>query len=182
MGPFPHRKYLEDTKQIYISCIKMKSIIDNFINGEIIDNTLKSNEDIIRAKTLIENLITSLDFKEKENITFNKVKYNPKLKINKKIINDLIRKIFISTLKIDNNCKFEISLVEDYLDQMIFVFHPISININRANLLNILNQDRINENLEKHGYNLEISFKDDGSCLILLYIPNYRVVKDGNNQ
>ncbi len=175
-GPFPHRKYLEDIKQLNIGCVKMKSIIDNFTNGEIINKSLNSSEDIIKSKLLIDEFISSLDSEIQNKISFKEGRCNPKLRIDKKLIFDLVRKIFSSLLKIDNNCSFEINIIEDYLDQIIFVFHPISKNINN-NLFNFINLERINENLEKHGYNLEISFKEDGSCLILLYIPNYRIIK-----
>ena len=163
--------YVDDVINAILKILKNKKT-----NGEIINKSLNSSEDIIKSKLLIDEFISSLDSEIQNKISFKEGRCNPKLRIDKKLIFDLVRKIFSSLLKIDNNCSFEINIIEDYLDQIIFVFHPISKNINN-NLFNFINLERINENLEKHGYNLEISFKEDGSCLILLYIPNYRIIK-----
>jgi CheY-like chemotaxis protein len=175
-GPFPHRKYLENIGQIYMSSIKMKSIIDNFISGEAIENQLSADEDIINPSTLIGDFISSLDGKLQSKIIFSPKQTLPNIKVDKKLIIETLRKIFGSIFKVDVKCSVEVSIVEDYTQQLVFIFYPDSSVVNQDSLSSLLNKEKLNEILEKYGYNFDILFKEDGTS-ILLYIPNYRVVQ-----
>ena len=175
-GPFPHRKYLDNINSIYMNSVKMKSLIDNFMSGEVIDTHLSANENIIDPDILISDFISSLDSKLKNKITFNPIKNLPRIKIDQKLILEIIRKLLSSIFKIDINSKIEISIVLDYSDQLVFIFYPNSSpKINEESLSQVIDKDKINAHIEKYGYNIDIIFKEDGAG-ILLYIPNYRVI------
>ncbi len=175
-GPFPHRKYMENINHIYINSVKMKSVIDNFMNGEIIDNQLSSNEDVIDPEVLVIDFVASLDKKLKDKIDFSPNKKLPKIKVDKKLILEVIRKALGSIFKIDINCKISISIVEDYQGQLVLIFYPTSSEINQKSLEGSISKDKINNYIEKYGYDFDIVFKEDGAS-ILLYIPNYRVIQ-----
>ncbi len=174
-GPFPHRKYLEDISTIYMNCTKLKALTNNFVSGEAINNQITSGENILNPKDLISLFTSSLEEKLKSKISFDSHKEFHQIKINKKLILEVIRKIINSIFKIDIECKIQISVIEDHLNQLIFIFYPESLKVNQESIKSLIDKEKINSHIEKDGYSFDIVFKEDGAN-ILLYIPSYRVI------
>lgn len=176
-GPFPHRKYLEDVNRIYINCTKIAALIDNFVSGEAIKNQINSGEDVVNPETLISGFVLSLEEKIRNRISFISNSKLPQVKVNKKIILEVVRKILSSLFKLDINCQVQISIIEDHVGQMIIIFYPESSKITSETSKTLLNKEKINHYVEKDGYNLDVISKDD-EMSILLHIPSYRVMNN----
>jgi CheY-like chemotaxis protein len=176
-GPLPHRKYAEDINHIYMNSVKIKSILSSFTNSEAINNQIKSNEEIINSNLIVSDFLKSLDDEISSKIQFLSNENNPDIKVSKKLIMEIFRKILKSILKIDQSCNTEISMVEDHMGQLVFIFYPKSNKVNESTISKLINQESLNEKIQSLGYSFDIFYKDLDTSM-LLYIPNYRVVKD----
>lgn len=176
-GPFPHRKYIEDINKIHMTCTKLKALADNFVSGEAINNQVKSGENVFSPANLANEFTKVVEENLRSQIQFSSNKEFPQIKVNKKLIIDIAQKIINSIFTIDNQANIQISMVEDHLGQLVFIFYPQSNKVNEESLCTLLNKDKINEKIQDTGHVIDTVFKDDGSS-ILLYIPSYRVVNN----
>lgn len=171
-GPLPHGKYLEDLKRIYMSGLKMNSLIHSFVSGEAIDNQLNSNDIVIKCLDLAEDVKNNVSFDMEINLQDNIAD----IKVDKKLLSEILSKILAAMLKIDTQLKIEVSAVEDHTGQMVMIFYSGSNKVNNNNIRKIIDFKKVNKYLEPGGYNIDLSFKEDSTSL-LLQIPSYKVVK-----
>jgi CheY-like chemotaxis protein len=177
-GPLPHKKYLDDIGYIYMCCIKMSSAIETFMNGEVLNNQLNANEEIINSVDLINQFIGSLDSNIVDCVQFVPNKNLPNIKIDKSLIVGVLRRMFNFILNIDSLCKFEISFVEDHLGRLVLILYLNSNVIKDDFLLSPINSSDIGIDLRDNGYDFDISSARENEVSILLYVPSYKVIKN----
>jgi CheY-like chemotaxis protein len=173
-GPFPHKKYIDDLNKIYLNSTKLRSVISNFISGDAIAGQLISNDEIIDPAALLEDFVAKLNpkFIDRIKLSLDSRKNLPRIKIDKNIMIEAIKKIVSGLLKMDDN--IEIGLLSDHLNRLVLVFYPTK-EIDEKNLNINLDKEGISKILDSQGCSFEVLFKGSEASM-LLYIPAHRVV------
>jgi CheY-like chemotaxis protein len=175
-GPLPHQKYLEDLNKIYIHSLKLKTIVNNFLNGESISSQLDVQDEIVSPMQFLQNFTGSLNDKFRSKIIINEPDNQslPNIKINQKIVADVIKKIVGCMFKIDEKIDVNVSVAPDPADRLAIIFYPtnpVDETIFKAQIEKAIPD----ATLDSQGLLIEVSFSNNKTSVILL-IPNYRVV------
>jgi CheY-like chemotaxis protein len=180
-GPLPHRHYLEDINKIYLSSVKLKAIICNALDENVIDNKLNAEEEIFSIVDFIEEFIAGIGEKYHDRIKFDhpyEAKNMPQLKIDKLVFIEVFKKILSLMLKLDKDGDIVITVMVNHLDELMVIFYLKSKieNFDPA----AINCDQINEVLDKQGCQFEISQRNE-QVNGLLTIPSYRLISNMPN-
>jgi len=175
-GPLPHQKYIEDLNRIYIHSLKLKTMISNFLSSESISNQLDVQDEILQPMQLIKNFVDGLNekFQSKIIIDANDLENLPKIKVNKQIMVDVVKRIVGCMFKIDDKININISIAHDPLNRIAIIFYsnqPIDEESFKAQIDKSISA----QTLDSQGLIVEILSNNEKTNLILL-IPNYRVV------
>lgn len=174
-GPMPHRRYIEDIDRIYTNAIKMKAAVTNSLDSSVIDQKLNADEEIIAIVDFFDEFISSLSDKFKNRIKF---EHNfesgsmPRVKIDRLILLDALRKIFAGLFKCDSEASIEIVIMMDHLDQMVLIFYLKSQQ--KSDLRANLDEAQVGKILDKQNCRFEII--DGKETSVILVIPSYRMV------
>ncbi len=173
-GPLPHRRYLEDINKIYLSAVKLKAIICNALDENVIDNKLNVEEEIFSITDFIEDFIVHLGEKYQNRIKFEQP-YEPKnmlsLKIDRLVFVEAIKKILSLLLKLDKGGNVVIAAMVSHLDELIVIFY---LKTKAENIdLSAVSCDQINQILAKQSCQFEIN-QHDQQINGILTIPSFR--------
>jgi CheY-like chemotaxis protein len=175
-GPLPHRKYFQDFEKIYDNAIKLRAAIDNSLDEKVIDYKLNANEEVFDVKLLLSDLISTLNQKYRDKIIietgFDDEKL-PRVKIDKLIISEALKKILSFIFKVDVACNIKIRIMIDHLDQMILVF-AISSDLGDIGSSVKIDESPINSILSQQNCNFEVV--DNQENTMILVIPSYRII------
>jgi CheY-like chemotaxis protein len=174
-GPLPHRKYLEDIEKIYINATKLRAVISNSLDQSVIDSKIKANEEIIAVSNFVSEFIAGLSKNLRDCIEFElpfDTDSMPRLKIDRAILNDAFRKIFVGIFKFDHNAKVKITVMLDHHNNMVLVFYFTS-QIAGINKALIKEEAEISKVLDQQNCRFNVSDVKENTAL--LTIPSYRL-------
>ena len=173
-GDLKDRRYLEDFEKIHSNATKLRSAINNFVDKSTIEDKLNANEEIIPISKFFQSFIARLNEKLRSKITFDAPYEDEgiaKIKIDKLIFINAIRKILSNLLKLDAASNIEISIMFDHLNQMIIIFYLDTIDAG-INLQESYDMTEVKNTLDKQNILIEISKKKRNT--ILVTIPSFR--------
>ncbi len=174
-GPFSHRRYLEDLEKIYINSMKLRGAISNALDEKVIDNKLNADEEIIGIVEFINEFIASLSERFRSKIVF-ETPFNPenlpRLKVDRLVLLDAMRKIFAGLFKTDAEGIVNVSIMMDHLDQLIIIFYLKSQTPNINIKLNI-DESQISKILDQQNCRFEIADNKEGTAI--LSVPSFRL-------
>lgn len=175
-GPLPHKKYIDDLNKIYLYSLRLRTNINNFLSGSAISNQIDISDEIINPVDLLQNFIAGVNekFQSRISINANHPETLPKIKINKVIITDVIKKIFGCIFKLESNAKIELGVSTDHLGKLVILF-VCSTAIDENILKDYLSKAIGVDVLESQGLGLEVVFSNKNTNTILS-VPAYRVV------
>jgi hypothetical protein len=176
-GPLPHKKYLEDLNKIYIHSLKLKTIVNNFLSGENISNQLDVTDEIIDPVKFLQGFVASLNEKFQSKVTIDEVNQEllSDIKINQKILADIVRKIVGSIFKINSDLSIKVAVATDHMDRIVIIFYPnqiMAMEVIKSHIDSAITE----ATLDSQGLLLEISPSNNNVSLVLT-IPSYRVIK-----
>lgn len=172
-GPLPHRRYLEEFDKIYLNAVKLRSAINNSLDGNTIDQRLNTNEEIFTIFDFLTEVVANLSDKFKSRIQLEKPADDfPKVKIDSTVILDALRKILAGMFKFDDKASLKISLMQDHLDQIVIIFYLDSAK--KTGLEAALDESQISKILDKQNCRFEVVHARDNTAVLV--IPSYRLV------
>ncbi|MES2677744.1 MAG: response regulator [Pseudomonadota bacterium] len=176
-GPLPHKKYLEDINKIYINSLKLKTIVNNFLTGSAISNQLDVHDEILQPLQVIQDFITGLNKKFQSQITIDDIDSAslPNIKINKRILNEVIKKLVGCMFKINDEMQIKVAISNDHMDRLALIFYP-QIKISKDILESQVDKSSLVPMLDSQGLNLEVVDSNNSTSAVLL-VPNYRVIQ-----
>jgi CheY-like chemotaxis protein len=182
-GALPHRGYQIDFNKIYINSLKIRALIYNALDHDIIDEKLNASENIFDCYELLEDFISNLSDKIRQRIFIQKNEIQdsasvklPKIKCDNLVIFEALRKILSQMLKVSNDANVQINLIDDHRGQIAIIFYVI-FNENTSenvDLNNFIDEGEISRILDKQSIRFEIDLKHNDSAI--LTIPKHRVI------
>ncbi len=176
-GHLPHRRYLEDFDKIYLNALKLKSTITNSLDATVIENRLNVDEEILEITGFLDEFISSLSEKFRSKIKFDhpfESHLLPKIKVDKTVLLDALKRIFASVFKVDAEANVEVAIMMDHFDQMAIIFN-LNSSIVGVSMINNVNETQIKKVLDKQNCNFEVSENKEKSAV--LFIPSYRLIE-----
>ncbi len=175
-GPLSHRRYMEDFEKIHINATKLRSTIYNALDVNVIDNKLNADEEIFAMSDFLEEFVGGLSDKFKTRINLERpFESEPasRLKIDRLILIDALRKIFSGMFKSDSEATVKVTLMTDHLDQMVVIFYLSSQKT--INLIANVDEAQISKILDKQNCRFEIVEGKENTAI--LTIPSHRLIK-----
>ena len=176
-GPLPHRRYLEDLDKIYINAMKLRSSIANSLDESVIDHKLNAEEEVFTIGGFLDEFIGGLSEKFSSRIKFDRPFEEdslPRLKIDRLILLDALRKIFAGLFKSDPEAMINVVVMLDHLDQLVVIFYLKSQHQN-IDLRDNLNESQISKILDKQSCRFDIVDAKENTAI--LTIPVHRLLK-----
>ncbi|MCE3255230.1 MAG: response regulator receiver sensor signal transduction histidine kinase [Rickettsiaceae bacterium] len=172
-GPLPHQRYLDDLNKIYISSLKLKTIVSNFLSNEAISNQIDISDEIINPVRIVSDFIADLNKKFQSKITIDTGSdfSLPDIKINKKILVEVLRKVVGCLFKINETMQIKLTFSVSHTGELIMIFYP-DVIVGDEILQSYISKTISNSLLDGQGLSLEIRGNN-----IILSIPEYRVIK-----
>lgn len=176
-GPLPHQKYIEDLNKIYINSLKLKTMVNNLFNGSSLSNHLLVSDEVISPDAVLQSFIGGLNKKYQDQIVFEERSDDnlPNIKIDKKIFNEVLKKLIGCVFKIDDSAIIRVVIMFDHIGRVIFIFYPEG-KIDKVLLENHLKRSVIDNSLDSQGLNLEV-VNSNQVMGVILSIPDFRVIK-----
>lgn len=175
-GPLPHRRYLEDINTIYLNALKLRSSITNSLDAGAIDKKLNSDEEVFAVTKFLDDFIAGLSEKIRARIEFEHPFDNmsvPRIKVDRLVLTEALRKIFAGMLKTDPESKIKISIMVDHFGQMIVIFYFLS-KQKKVDFTNYLEEKQISKILDQQ--NCRFTVLEGTEPSTILTIPSYRLV------
>ncbi len=176
-GPLPHRRYAEDFDKIYINSMKLRGAITNALDASVIDHKLNADEEIFAMFGFVEEFISGLSKKFQSHITLEKpfeYELMPRVKMDRLVMLDALRKIFAGLLKSDAEGMVNVSMMFDHLDQLVIIFYLKS-QLQDVNIRANIDESQVSKILDKQNCRFEVV--DGKEHTAVLVIPAYRLVK-----
>lgn len=175
-GPLPHRGYLAEFEKIYLNALRLRAAITNALDSSAIDYKLNAKEEVISLFTFLSDLISGLSSKFKSRILLEKTGNSDlliKVKMDRLILLDALRKIFAGMLKADPEGSIIMRLMRDPLDQMVIIFYLKS-TIKNADLHNNIPKRELGKVLDQQTCRFEIVEGKENTAILV--IPSHRLV------
>ncbi len=173
-GPLPHRRYLDEIEKIYLNAVKLRSALKNSFDENTINQRLNTQEEVIAPFKFLQDLIATLSEKFKSRIELEQpfnLDFLPKIKIDKNILLEALRKIFAGMFKFDENSSLAISLMQDHLNQLVLIFY---INSSKKDgLKNAFDLVQITKILDAQNCRFEVVETRENTAILV--IPSYRI-------
>ena len=176
-GDFLSNRTLDDINRIYLNAVKLKSSIINSLDASVIEAKLNSSEEVFWIIDFINEFKASLSQKIRDRIIFEppfEAEKMPKVKADKSILVDALRRIFASLLKIETDAKVSVSIMVDHLDQIVVIFY-LKTATEVSNFASKIDEVGINAALDKQNCMLKVV--DDKEKSVVLTIPKHRLMK-----
>lgn len=178
-GPLPHRRYVEDINKIYFDCMKLKAAVASSLDHDVIDKKLDLNEEIFSLIDFLDQALASLPEKIRNKIEFEKP-YDGELfcriKMERAILVELIKKIIAGVIKIDPDALIKITLMTDSLNQSLIVFF-IKSRLSLEVMETGLDVDNLRSIGDSQGCYLKLSKSGNDDLAMIFSIPSHRVVR-----
>jgi CheY-like chemotaxis protein len=175
-GPLPHRGYLDEFEKIYVNSLKLRAAITNAVDSSVIDYKLNAEEEVLSLFAFLSDLISGLSDKFKSRILLEKSGDSDlliKVKIDRVILLDALRKIFAGFFKADSEGAINIRLMRDPLDQMVIIFYLKS-KIKNADLHTNIPEQELGKILDSQSCKFDIIEGKENTAILV--IPAHRVV------
>lgn len=174
-GPLPHKKYLDDINKIYISSLKLKTTVNNFLSGSAISNHLDEKDEVVHPLEIVQDFIGSLNKKFNNKVVIGEFDITrlSNIKIDKKVLTDVIQKMVGCMFKVNSAAVVNIIISDDHLGRVVFIFYP-EIKLDRDILEDNIEEAIPSSILDGQGLVLEMSNSNNTS--MVLSVPDYRVV------
>lgn len=175
-GPLPHRRYAEDLDKIYINAMKLRSSITNALDENVIDNKLNADEEVFAIMGFLDEFVSGLSDKFKTRIQLERpfeADSMPRLKVDRLILLDALRKIFAGLFKSDPEAIVSVAVMLDHLDQMVVIFYLKS-QLQNIDLRANLDEAQVSKILDKQNCRFEIVSHKENTAV--LTIPSYRLI------
>jgi len=176
-GPFPHRRYLEDIEKIYLNSMKLRAAVFNSLDESVIDHKLNADEEIFAMSGFLEEFVSGLSDKFRSRIEIERPfepESMPRVKVDRLILLDALRKIFANMFKSDPEAAISVSIMIDHLDQMVVIFYLKS-KIPNVNLSVHMDEPQISKILDRQNCRFEIAENKENTAVLV--IPAYRLTK-----
>ena len=180
-GPLPHKKYLDDIGRIYLHSLKLKALVNNFLSGELIANQINVKDNIISPLQFIQSFVDHISERFRSKIVIDRLFPRgilPNIRVDKGILSEVTRKIISSMLKINDEIEISISIYCDPLDRLAIIFCA-KIEIAEKAMQTQIDKSILDSTLASQGFLINI-LSDHNETRVILFIPNYRVVKKVN--
>ena len=175
-GPLPHKKYLEDLGKIYIHSLRLKTTITNFLDGTLISNQLGTRDELVKPVQFLQGIVDSLNKGVQTRVVLDTLfprSILPNMRIDKKIISDVIKRISNCMLETDKNLEINISIYSDPLNRLAVIFYS-KMSVDKQELKNRIDKSVTDSLLNRQG--LMIESMPSESTRVILFIPSYRAV------
>ncbi|NBV07270.1 MAG: response regulator [Proteobacteria bacterium] len=176
-GDFYSNRTIDDINRIYLNATKLRSAIINSLDESVIDAKLNSDEEIFSMFDFLNEfrngLSQQIQGKVVVEVPFEKDAL-PKIKADKLILIDALRRIISALLKIDQSIKINIDIMIDHLDQMALIFY-LKTDGEVANFKTKVDEEQINNILSKQNFLFKVIDNKEKSLVII--IPKYRLIK-----
>jgi CheY-like chemotaxis protein len=175
-GPFSHPKYITDINRIHAASLKLTALINNYLEGDHVANSIDNNASICDPVKLLNDIISGLNPKLREYIYVDLENTNkiPKVKIDSSLIVESIKKTLSVLLKAHLS-NIDISIIHDHLDRVVFVF-TIRDHLEKDDITKIIESRGLDRKLREEDYDFDIIF-NGGELSALIFIPTFRVVE-----
>lgn len=176
-GPLPHRGYLNDFSKIYLNSLKIRAVIYNALDHDVIDLRLNAQENIFNCYELVSDFIKTLGDKIRDRIFFNSdysASIMPKIKCDQLIFNDALRKILSLSLKSASDARVGISVIADHRQQMNVIFYVNSQTQEDIDLFNFIEINELQKIIDQQSLIFQIDETRKNSAI--LTIPSHRVI------
>ncbi len=175
-GPLPHRRYLEDIDKIYINSIKLRTVIANSLDSQVIDNRLNADENIFEISAFLKEFTSGLTDSLRARIElepfFDEASL-PRIKADHLVLIEALRKIIGGMFKSDPEASVSISVIIDHLDQMVLIFYLKS-KLQNLNMAVNIGESKVSEILDKQNCRFEIAENRENTAILV--IPSYRLI------
>ena len=176
-GPLPHENYLRDFNKIYLNSIKLATAVTNAFDPIAIERKLNADEEIIFLPELIEEFIGDLSEKFRNKVElgdFFSDKALPKIRIDKTVLNEALKKILAGVFKSDPAGILKMSMMLDHQDRMLIIFSFSSAKIGNENLFMEIDEAQISKILDQQNCLFEIC--EGRQKVAVLIIPSHRII------
>jgi CheY-like chemotaxis protein len=176
-GDFLSNRTLDDINRIYLNAMKLKSSITNSLDASVIEAKLNSDEEIFMIIDFINEFNGGLSQKIRDRITIEppfEADKMPKVKADKTVLVDALRRIFASLLKIEADAKVTVSTMIDHLDQMVVIFY-LKTAAAVSDFANRVDEAQIAAILDKQ--NCMFKVVDDKEKSVVITIPKHRLTR-----
>ncbi len=176
-GPLSHRKYLDDFDKIYLNATKIRAAISNALDENVIDYKLNADEEIFDILSFLKEFISGLSEKFRSKIELEEPFESeslPKVKADRLVILDALRKVFAGMFKSDPSAAINVSIMFDHLDQMVIVFY-LNSEKEKVDLEVNLSEGEVSKILDRQNCRFEIVESRNNTAVLI--IPEYRIVK-----
>ncbi len=179
-GPFPHRRYGEDLNKIYLDSVKLKAAIINALDNNVIDSKLNENDEIFSLVEFINHAVSNLPEKIKGRVQFDvpyESEFLPKIKIDKSILIEVIKKIIAGVIKADADSTISITMMTDALNQMAVIFY-LKLKSDIKTVEEAIDLAKITQIADAAGCTTKASKgAQDGEVNIIFTVPSYRLIQ-----
>lgn len=176
-GDFLSSRTIDDINRIYLNAVKLKSSITNSLDASVIDAKLNSDEEIFVVLDFLNEFISGLSQKIRDRIAIEppfEADKLPKVKADKTILIDGLRRILSAMLKINPEAKISIDIMIDHLDQMVVIFY-LKLAAEVTNFVTHIGEDQISAIFDKQ--NCRVKAVDDKDKSVVLTIPKHRLMR-----
>lgn len=178
-GPLPHRKYSEDLQKIDKISKRINSLVNNYLDADIIDKKLNSDEEVIDIVKFFRNSVKKLPEKLNGRVEFLEP-YDgnsyPKVKIEKFAIVNILKTIIAGTIKSSKSANIEISTIIDNKSRLVIIFY-FKGDINTDIIEDYVSKKDLDNIVTQISCELNSSFNQDLNKNITITIPNFKLIK-----
>lgn len=176
-GDFLSNRTVDDINRIHLNALKLKSSIANSLDANVIESKLNSDEEIFAMLDFLKEFSGNLSQKIRDRLTIEtpfEAEKISKIKADKSVLTDALRRILSGLLKISSDSKVTISMMVDHLDQMVVIFY-LKTSAEVANFASRIDEAQINS-LVGH-QNCRFKTVDGKEKSVVLTIPKHRLMK-----
>ncbi len=178
-GPFPHRRYLEDINKLYFDSIKLKAAVTNALDHDVIDKKLNVDEEVFALSEFLDQAIANLPEKIRPKVEFDRPYEDDaaiKIKMEKAILVDVLKKILVGVIKFDSEATIRISIMNDALNQTLIVFF-IKAKGDVKDLEENIDSEKIKSISDAQGCYFKLSQNElSKEMAAILSIPSHRIM------
>jgi len=176
-GPYVHRRYLEDINRAYIESLKIKNVINESLDPFIIEKKLNVDEEIFSITNFLDNIVNNIPINVKDKIFYERSiskESNQLIKIDKKVLFEIIRIFIGSVIKIPN-AKMKISLTYDVNENLVLIFY-FEKDVGLDTVKYVIDEEKIQQLSVVVNCDFSI-FNRSSAVYATLTIPNFRLIK-----
>lgn len=174
-GPFSHEKYLSDIGKIYDVSLKLRALMNNFLESDNVVRAVDVKYEIISPVKLVDDLIADLSPKLQKIICLDTDPelQVPNIKVSKILIIESIKKTLSILLKAHLG-GVGINIVVDHLGRVVFIM-TLKDPIEQDDVSSKFTEKNIAGKLREAGYDFDVIFNNK-EFSALIFIPTHKVI------